>query len=86
MTVYKNFECRLSLPECDPDKLDDLKKKLRDIVDSSDFEQLIADLKVNAAYAATGPKPKSVSGEVRVYAEAGSHGDTRIGASVGIRF
>lgn len=86
MTVYRNFECKLSLPECDPDKLDELKTKLRDIIDGSAFAQLIGDLKINAAHAAIGPKPKSISGEVRIYAEAGSHGDARVGASVGIRF
>jgi hypothetical protein len=86
MAVYRNFECRLSLPECDPDKLDDLKKKLRDIIDSPDFTQIIGDLKANAAYASSGPKPKSVSGEVRIYAEASSRGEARVGASVGIRF
>lgn len=86
MAVYNNFECTLSLPECDPEKLDERRKKLHALIDGSAFNGVIEDLKANAAHATSGPKPKSVNGEVRVYAEAGSHGEARVGVSVGIRF
>lgn len=86
MAIYKNFECRLCLPECDPDKLDQLKKSLRDIIDGPEFVKLITDLKTTAAHAVTGPKPKDTSGEFRVYAEAGSRGEARVGASLSIRW
>jgi hypothetical protein len=86
MPVYRNFECRLSLPECDPDKLDDLRKQLRDLIDSDAFARVMTDLKVGAAHAGTGPKPKDTSGEFRVYGETSSRGETRVGASLSVRW
>lgn len=84
MATYKDFECRLQVPEADLGKLDELKKKLHGIIDSEDFTKTMSFLEANAAHAAAGPK--SVSGEGRIYVEASSRGEARVGASLSIRF
>ena len=86
MAVYKDFECRLHLPECDPDKLDYLRKSLRDIIDSDDFGRMIGSLKATAAHVTAGPKPKDVEGEFHIGGSIDSHGEARAEASLVIKF
>ncbi len=86
MAVYKDFECRLHLPECDPDKLDYLRKNLRDIIDSDAFGRMIGGLKATATHATQGPKPKDVEGEFKISASTDFRGDSRAEASLSIKF
>jgi len=86
MAVYKDFECRLHLPECDPDKLDYLRKSLREIIDSDEFGRMIGGLKATAAHATAGPKPKDVEGEFKISGSTDFRGDSRVEASLSIKF
>ncbi len=86
MAVFKDFECRLRLPECDPDRLDQVRKDLRELIDGDDFSRMMGGLKATAAQTSAGQKPKDWSGEARIEASTGSRGETRVGASVSIRW
>ncbi|MGC2776036.1 MAG: hypothetical protein WA418_10425 [Bradyrhizobium sp.] len=80
MTNYTDFECRLRLPEVDLDKFDDLKKKLREIIDGDAFEKTLTQLKVSADDVAKGPKSKG--GDLTLSGSASSGGNWQVGASV----
>ena len=82
MAVYKDFECRLHLPECDPDKLDYLRKSLRDIIESDGFGRMIGGLKATVVHATAGPKPKDGNGEFRIGGSTDFRGNNRAEASL----
>ena len=86
MAVYKNFECRLHLPECDPDKLDYLRKSLRDIIDSDEFGKMIGGLKATVVRTTEGPAPKDAKGEFRLSGSTDFRGNSRVEASLTFRF
>ena len=62
MATYKDFECRLRVPEVDLSKLDDLKKKLHGIIDGDEFAKTMTQLGVNAGHIGQSPTEKALKG------------------------
>ena len=62
MAMYKDFVCRLQVPEVDLAKLDELKKKLHGIIDGDEFMKTMTQLEANASHVAQAPTAKAVKG------------------------
>ncbi len=68
MAVCKDLECRLHLPECDPDEAGLSQEKPAGHHRRRSFARMIGGLKVTVAHAAEGPKPKDGNREFRLSA------------------
>ena len=86
MAMYKDFECRLQVPEVDLAKLDDLKKKLHGIIDGDEFVKTMTQLEVNAGHIVQAPTAKALKGTDLSISGGVSGGKPSVQATVTFHF